>query len=75
MTRRHNKVQFRLAEAINKHHEIDLERIKLNKAERINEEHFGDLSKINLDQFYRHRPDVQFRSKKLINGIEVKSSI
>ncbi|GMO19738.1 MAG: hypothetical protein Ta2E_10790 [Mycoplasmoidaceae bacterium] len=63
MTERHDKIQNRLVEAIEKHKKIAKEEIKTNKTISING--------MNLEEFSKLRPDIHYWTKDLIEGIEI----
>ncbi|GMO18758.1 MAG: hypothetical protein Ta2E_09580 [Mycoplasmoidaceae bacterium] len=72
MNKRHNRIQGRIVEAIEKHLEIGKEKIKLNKAIKASSEDFGELQTINLEQFALLRPDIEFWLIQMKSGIEVR---
>ncbi|GMO20772.1 MAG: hypothetical protein Ta2E_11960 [Mycoplasmoidaceae bacterium] len=65
MTERHNKVQNRVVDAIEKHSKVTRQEIEVNKSIQING--------IDLEELSRLRPDIQYWTKELVEGIEVNT--
>ncbi|GMO18297.1 MAG: hypothetical protein Ta2E_09330 [Mycoplasmoidaceae bacterium] len=65
MTERHDKVQNRMVEAIEKHRKVAKDEVKVNKAVWIDG--------LDMEECTKMRPDIQFWTKELENGIEVNT--